>query len=420
MKKKMLKVALRGANARMSRAARAGRVALAGAVAVAVLAPMLSSCGDNENADDVPEQKGAYIIAATSEDGAYLVQAEDILSGQVSIVGNGLEAASGTAWIYYKNKYVYRLQYRQGDAGEGSSYALNEDGKLYVRKELFQAPRYTTYGVFGDHVITAAEVTQADGTPGIQFAFIDAEASSYTTKIVASANLTGNGEKATISGILEVGDRFFSAVCPTPTTPQFPDSVWVAIFDKDLNYVIARDNRLGAASGRMQSAYYSGLAKDDNDNVYVFSSGLVNTSTTKPAGALRIKKGETRFDPDYFFDIEAAAEGRNLNRVWHITGNYFLLQMCNDAASPNGQQANMLAVVDVVAKSYRLVSGLPSPDVMTLMSITPHAENGKIAVPVVSTEDYPYIYLIDPATASASKGLEIVAEGATAVGKLTY
>jgi hypothetical protein len=167
----------------------------------------------------------------------------------------------------------------------------------------------------------------------------------------------------------------------------------------------------------MRSAYYSGLAKDDNDNVYVFSAAL-DANTTKHSGALRIKKGETQFDPNYFFDIQSIADGRHLNRVWHITGDYFLLQMCNDATTPNGQQATILAVTDVVKKTYRPVTGLPSPDIMTLMSITPYTENGKIAVPVISTDAYPHIYIIDPITASAVKGLEIVAEGATAVGKL--
>ncbi|MDR3266182.1 MAG: DUF4374 domain-containing protein [Tannerella sp.] len=384
------------------------------------LSILCASC-DKEGNNVAPEpQKGAYIIAATSEDGAYLVQADSILSGQVSIIGNGLEAESGTAWIFYKDTYVYRLQYRQGDAGEGSSFALDADGVLYKRGASFQAPRYTTYGVFGDAIVTAAEVTQTDETPGIQFSFIDSEASTYTTKTIPSANLTGNGEKVTVSGILEVGDKFFSSVCPTPTAGTvYPDSVWVAIFDKDLNYTLARDNRLSYATGRMRSAYYSGLAKDDNDNVYVFSAAL-DANTTKHSGALRIKKGATQFDPDYFFDIQAIADGRHLNRVWHITGDYFLLQMCNSAEAPNGQQATVLAVTDAVKKTYRLVTGLPSPDIMTLMSITPYAENGKIAVPVISTDEYPHIYIIDPVTASAVKGLEIVAEGATAVGKLTY
>jgi hypothetical protein len=387
---------------------------------VLALSILCVSC-DKEVNNDAPEpQKGAYIIAATSEDGAYLVQTDDISSGQVSIVGNGLEAESGTAWIFHQNKYLYRLQYNQGNPGEGSSYALDADGKLYKRVSLFQTPRYTTYGVFGTNVVTAAEVTRTDDTPGILFAFIDAESSSITQKTIAGGNFTGNGEKATLSGILEVGDKFFAGVCTSVvggTTTAYPDSVWVAIFDKDLNYTIARDNRLSYATGRMRSAYYSGLAKDDNDNVYVFSAAL-DANTTKHSGALRIKKGETQFDSDYFFDIQTIADGRHLNRVWHITGDYFLLQMCNSAEAPNGQQATILAVVDVVKKTYRLVTGLPSSDSMTLMSITPYAENGKIAVPVISTDEYPHIYIIDPATALAVKGLEIVAEGATAVGKL--
>jgi hypothetical protein len=423
MKTTMMKVALRGANARKSSIARMGRVALMGTM-VAVAVPLWSSC---DKANDAPPQKGAYVIAATSEDGAYLLQADSISAGQISIVGNGKEAQAGTAWVFYKDKYAYSLYYRQGDPAQASAYELDADGKLQIRANTFQLPaRYTTYGVFDKYIVTAVAVTQTDETPGLQFVFLNVDDQSLTTKIIAGDNFTGNGETATLSGILEVGDKFFSGVCTTPavngggstgTVTAYPDSVWVAIFDKDLSYTIARDNRLSYASGRLRSTYYSGLAKDDNDNVYVFSSAF-ESSTTKPSGVLRINKGETRFDPDYFFNIEEKANGHNLIRVWHITGSYFLLQMY-DAVTPTILgAANTLAVVDVVGKTYKEVTGVPSPDKMTLTSITPYAENGKIAVPIISTDEHPYIYIIDPATATAVKGLEIEAEGATAVGKL--
>jgi hypothetical protein len=394
---------------------------------VLALSILCVSC-DKENNNDVPEtQKGAYIISATSEDGSYLVQADDISSGQVSIVGNGLETESGTAWVFYNDKYAYRLFYRQGDPAQVSAYELGTDGMLKIRTNTFQLPsRYTTYGVFDKYIVTAVSVTQTDDTPGLHFNFLDVTDQTLTSKIIGAGNFTGNSETANLSGILDVGDKFFSGVCTTPavnpggttgTTTEYPDSVWVAIFDKDLNYVIARDGRLSYSTGRYRSAYHTNLAKDDNDNVYVFSSAYDNR-TTKPSGALRIKKNETHFDPDYFFDIQALSNGRHLFKVWHITGDYFLLQMYNTPNQTSEAAWGVLAVVDVVKKTYKEVTGLPALDKISSIGATPYAENGKIAIPIVSTDAYPYIYIIDPATASAVKGLEIVAEGATAVGKL--
>jgi hypothetical protein len=388
---------------------------------------ILPSCDKDENKEQ--QTKGAYLISASSADGSYLLQSEDITSGQVSIVGNGIESDASTAWIFYRDQYAYSLMYRQGDPATVSAYEINAEGSLQKRMNEYQMPsRYTTYGYFGNYIVTAVSITRSDETPGLSFNFLDVTTQSITEKTIASGNFTGNGETANLSGILEVGDKFFSGVCTTPavnaggstgTSTAYPDSVWVAIFDKDLNYTILRDNRLSYATGRYRSGYHTNLAKDDNDNVYVFSSAY-DSRTSKPSGALRVKKGETRFDPDYFFDIQTLAQGRHLFKVWHITGDYFLLQMYNTPNQTSEAVWSVLAVVDVVKKTYREVTGLPALEKITSIGNTPYAGDGKIAVPVVSSDEYPHIYIIDPVTATASKGIEVVAESISAIGKLSY
>ncbi|MDR3251926.1 MAG: DUF4374 domain-containing protein [Tannerella sp.] len=389
---------------------------------------VLASC-DKTNNDDSKQSKGAYLIAASSADGSYLLQSEDIASGQVTIVGNGIESDASTAWIFYRDKYAYSLMYRQGDPATVSAYELDAEGNLTPRMSQYQMPsRYTTYGSFGDYIVTAVSVTRQDETPGLAFNFLDVKNQTITEKVIAAGNFTGNGETANLSGILEVGDRFFSGVCTTPavnaggtagTVTEYPDSVWVAVFDSDLNHTVIRDGRLSYATGRYRSGYHTNLAKDADDNVYVFSSAY-DSRTTRPSGVIRIMKGEDRFDPDYFFDIQSAANGRHLYKVWYITADYFLLQMYNTPNQTSEALWSILAVVDVTKKTYREVTGLPALDKITSIGATPYAEDGKITIPIVSTDEYPHIYVIDPATASAARGLEIIAEGATAVGKLTY
>ncbi|OAV69703.1 hypothetical protein Barb6XT_00339 [Bacteroidales bacterium Barb6XT] len=390
-----------------------------------------SSCDDETSVPEPPvvTEPFQYVIVATSEDGTYILQTNDISSGQISIVGNGIETEAATAWIFYGTQYAYDLVYRQGDPAQVAAYELGADGKLKKRLNTYQMPsRYTTYGYFDNYITTAVSVTRADNTPGLSFNLLDVKTQSITEKVIAAGNFTGNGETANLSGILEVGDKFFTGICTTPavnaggttgTATAYPDSVWVGIFDRDLNCTLLRDNRLSYATGRYRSSYHTNLAKDDNDNVYVFSSAYDNR-TTKPSGALRIKKGETRFDPDYFFNIQLLAGGRHLFKVWHITGDYFLLQMYNTPNQTAEAVWSVLAVVDVAKKTYREVSGLPALDKIASVGSTPYAGDGKIAVPIVSDNEYPYLYIIDPVTATATKGLEVIAEGITAVGKLTY
>jgi hypothetical protein len=402
--------------------------------------PAFSSC-DKENSKDkvdVPgkavdppagkdEPSHQYVVVATSQDGTYILQADSLTSGQISIVGNGVETEAATAWIFYKEKYAYDLVYKQGDPAEVAAYELGTDGRLKRRLNTYQMPsRYTTYGYFGDYVVTAVSVTREDGTPGLSFNMLDVHTQTITEKTIPGGNFTGNGESANLSGILEVGDTFFSGICTTPAVnaggaagavTEFPDSVWVGIFDRDLNCTILRDDRLSYATGRYRSGYHTNLAKDEDDNVYVFSSAY-DSRTTKPSGALRIKKGETRFDPDYFFNIQELAGGRHLFKVWHISGSYFLLQMYNTPNQTAEAKWSILAVADAEKKTYREVTGLPATDKISSIGSAPYAGDGKIAVPIVSTDEYPHIYLIDPVTATAVKGLEIVAEGIVAVGKL--
>jgi hypothetical protein len=398
----------------------------------AALLPAFISCDKEDNGGkETPDvtQPYQYVVVATSQDGTYILQADDIASGQISIVGNGIETEAATAWIFYKEKYAYDLVYKQGDPAEVAAYELDADGKLKRRLNTYQMPsRYTTYGYFSDYVVTAVSVTREDETPGLSFNLLDVNNQKITEKVIPGGNFTGNGETANLSGILEVGDTFFSGICTTPavnaggsagTATAFPDSVWVGIFDKDLNCTVLRDGRLSYSTGRYRSGYHTNLAKDENDNVYVFSSAY-DSRTTKPSGALRIKSGETRFDPDYFFDIQSQAGGRHLFKVWHISGNYFLLQMYNTPNQTSEAVWSILAVVDVEKKTYREVTGLPATENITSIGSTPYAGDGKIAVPVVSKDEYPHIYIIDPATATAVKGLEIIAEGVAAVGKLTY
>ena len=140
--------------------------------------------------------------------------------------------------------------------------------------------------------------------------------------------------------------------------------------------------------------------------------------TTLPAGVIRIDTSTEEIDPGYYCNLEALSGGPAFQNTWYIGGKYFLLLMYNKAcpAGSSELKANALAVYDTEARTLRQVAGLPS----TLSSIgnTPYMENGKAYVPVSTSDGYPAIYCVDPATAVATKGLTVEATSLDGVGKL--
>jgi hypothetical protein len=194
--------------------------------------------------------------------------------------------------------------------------------------------------------------------------------------------------------------------------------VWVAAYDANLNLKrIYRDNRISYASGRYRSQYYSQIGKAADGTVYVFS-GSYESTTTLPCGALRINKNATAFDANYYFNIEALTDGYHFRKVWHIAGDYFLLEIYNDKTVSATGAASQYGIVNMNAKTFAWVTGIPTAAQITGTGL-PMAYDGKMYFPITATGADPAIYIIDPATASAVKGVSV--SGATsinAVGEL--
>jgi hypothetical protein len=80
--------------------------------------------------------------------------------------------------------------------------------------------------------------------------------------------------------------------------------------------------------------------------------------------------------------------------------------------------ATRYGVVDVAAKTFKWITGIPAKDKITGTGL-PMAHEGKMYFPIVEEGAYPAVYIIDPATAAAQKGISI--QGATslnAIGRL--
>lgn len=402
-------------------------------------AAVMTSCSKSDGPGAGGDFDAKYFIAAEGEGGDYdyLITADDLTQGSVSIAGNGLEVRSGYTWIYPNPATAIGFIYQKGDPGVGLGITIDPTGAIVPSgSEFLIESRFTTYGVADGLAITSVSGQPVPDEPDTYQSIFNVvnpdEGNAKTTKNFVTSNMTGTGEFFTFSGIVDGGDgTFLTAMVPSKTLPNtggggstgdtdYPDSVWVAKFDTDLNLIkVYGDDRLSYSTGRMKSGYHSQIANDASGNAYVFS-GAYSEQTSKKAGVIRINRGEDEFDPEYYWDLEAESDGYKFMKVWHVTGDYFLLNYYNKPNSTNHEDGyTKYAIVNAAEKSFQwLESGFPKPEEIVDASNAFSAE-GKAFIPVTVENEKPAIYIIDAETASATRGLEVEAAGINGVGKLS-
>ena len=405
------------------------------------------SCKKDKNEpENPPVAEKEFLIDAKGTDKSFALYVSNLESGEVSISSNFEELPeTGYFWSFGQNTAV-GLAYKGQTPGIGVSYKRNGD-KLEKITD-FQVPsRFTTYGFFdkyfvvnvGGQTLAGQQINGKDRNDGATFIFhnvSDYKVATQTT--IGTLEITkdlgkNNKEIASFSGILDRGNgEFLSSMIysernqPRPgsgsTTAAITklDSIWVAAFDKNMNLKrIYKSDKLGYSSGRFRSQYISQLGKADNGDVYVFS-GHFEKNSTKPAGALLIKKDATDFDKDYFFNIDALSGGHPFRSVFHITGAKFLIEFYNDKNIETNSPAAKYAIVDAAAKTLTWVTGLPEPaNITSTVGVIAMGYKGKCYLPVAEKNNDAAIYVIDPTTAQAKKGLVVKgAQGIRGIGKI--
>lgn len=413
-----------------------------------------SSCSSHDDENNGEEGNGSeqvdkkhFFISVTGETSEYLMQTDNLENNDLSIRENVKQLElSGYTWVFNQAPSVaVRLIYSKGDPGIGLGYQLNSQGKLAEIGQFQVTTRFTSYGYFDNYLLSSvggktpvdekgSALLDEEGnerTDAVSFNFININSGlTMQEKQLNTLNITGNGEQATLSGVIDMKDGTFlsSLVLSQPRDPEatggsstgvvtYPDSVWVAALDKDLNVKhIYRDDRISYSSGRMRSQYYSQMGKTTDGTVYVFS-GSYEETTTKACGALRIKKGATEFDKDYYFNIQELSNGYKFRKVWPIVDNYFLLEFYNVLEIETMSPATQYAIVDVKNKILNWVEQIPNKDKIINTGI-PMSYKGKMYLPITEEGMNPIVYIIDPNTAMANKGIAI--HGATSINAIGY
>lgn len=398
----------------------------------------MASCSNDDDTGggkDVVQKTGEYIIAVKSSSASreYIIQTDKIDGEDLNIADNVFELPSTDyTWVFRDNMavgLVYQFQY----AGLGYAMRLKSDKTIEKVGEFTISNRFTNFGFFGDTFVTSVSgQIKSDNSrnDGATFSFWDLnnKMNNLSEKTLWTEDITGNGEQITFSGVVDMGNGVFLSSMVESDFHQtgtgngssignvlYPDSVWVAALDKDLNVKrIYRDNRISYAAGQFRSQVWSQIVKAEDGTVYVFSNNNVNThndvKTKNPCGVLRILPGATEFDKSFFFNLDEKLDGYRFRRVWHATGNKFFLEIYRDKSASTVTPGTQYAIADMDTKNVTWVTGVPGKNSIIsgqFSGCIPLYDNGKIYMPITASGSDAALYVIDPETGVATKGITI-------------
>lgn len=403
---------------------------------------LFTSCS-NENdltngGNDIIKEKGQFFIGVRGNNAEYIMQAKSLESGELNINNNVFELPTvDYAWVF-KNNLAIGMAYQQQNPGVGYGVELQPDTTLKKINELNIAARFTNYGFFDHYLITSVCGQEIGGNnDGARFIFWDFNRGLASVKdtTIHTEPIAGNGEQVTFSGIIDTGNGEFLTSMIESNFHQvgtgngssvgdvkYPDSVWVAAFDKDLNLKrIYKDNRISYSAAQYRSQVFPQMGIADDGTIYVFS-GAFETTTKHPAGALRIRKGATEFDKDYYFNIQTYTEGYKFRRVWHLTKSKFILEIYSGKDNNLMMtKATQFAIVDMDTQDFKWVTGIPEKNNISSGGTSgsiPMYYNGNVYIPITEYEQDPAIYIADVNTGIAHKGAVI--KGATEIRALGF
>jgi hypothetical protein len=372
--------------------------------------------------------KGNYVITATpiASQGVadYLLTTSELEQGTISTVGNGIEQ-DGTYryYVVHKGKF-FSLLYGQGNPGAVTAYELTDDGTLKVVAN-FQSETVQVFAPVGDDILTIKVPRQGPNETASMYRIGTNELNVVDSKDINIVDLAGNGERAHFTWAKQVGNKVFApymsirGCCDDAFGTNNPDSAYIAIFSYpslELEKVI-KDNRTSYIG-----AYFNdGLLVDESGDVYAFSPAAAtlakaHTSTTKSA-FIRIKANTTEFD-SYYFDVQTASGGHHIRQQTYIGNGKVLLNMYGNANALTGNPK--LAIVDLYSQSFNWINGVP--DEINSLSTpynnnTASADKGSIYVGI-NTPDGSWIYKVDVASFTATKGLEVEGGKITSIVKV--
>lgn len=377
-----------------------------------------SSVGPDPDPTPTETEPGITLSFKTTggDETEFIITRDDIMQGEISAVGTGIEQ---TGWRFYY--HVGKTLFASGfsDDNQCAGYAADANGDIVKKGEFIFENALEMFGQSDDNqTLLAMEIPRA-GFANRRLHFVDVN-TVLVSKIVGTRIFESQEDSlvAWPTALQVRGDKLFIPFHKMDaagffTTPS-PDSALVAVYSypnmgTEPEKIISdpRTSNIGVNGAT------TGLIEADNGDLYSFSCGAEMAgfapASTKPSGILKIPAGSTDFDPNYFFDIEAATGGKIF---WfdYVGNNKAIARILTDdnggswAAYGRDVFNQKLVIIDLAAQTVTDVANVPLHAKRYTSPIT--LQDGKVFVSI-ETATEAYVYQVDVASATATRGAKI-------------
>ncbi|MDQ1090387.1 DUF4374 domain-containing protein [Siphonobacter sp. SORGH_AS_1065] len=364
------------------------------------LAVYLFSCKKEENV--TPDGPQHFTIASWTQDLQYVAATPSLMEGSLSFKGKGLEA-NGSRYLWHK-QYVYLMNLPEK---KFIQYEMGKDGSIQQKAYLLTdgiVPNYfQSLNIVDDNTLLVLGAMDSGNNGKIGWALINIAdfrvTSKGTLQVPFDASKPGveffPGKGYVDNGKFILGGYFYDNAGKSFVV----DGVRALVYDyPSMNNMKVIQTK--ATAGGIGYDYLSTLDKDEDGNHYfVVSAGKFWTGLGGKSGIVRIKKGESDFDKDYFFDVttplgkQACLMGLNYVSNGIAFGTVQFEEMMT---SIRDRYKNIAQVVKLDLKNQK-VTLMNSPLSPVGMVRSPLVYNGKYYTSIAPINAEAFIYEFDPA-----------------------
>lgn len=297
-------------------------------------AMLLTACGsDSSDSNGTTADNDNFTFALTTERSTvkpnYLITQKDIMDVNSTITsqGQGIEI-SDFAYFYAVNNTLFSLS-----STSVKAYAV-QNGEVKEINEV--QPGQITYATFGNANNEKLLAIDSNWSGLLDHKLYTFDAA--TGKSEGSVDLTilsDNSKGAAWPTALVIRDN--ELYVPYIKLAYIDEATGVVTPDADAGFVAVFDYPLtdGAqpkktittdtVSNIGTHGSSTGLVKAENGDLYGYTNGEISggfkPASSKPSSIVRIKNGETEFDSDYTFNIEAATNGGKIFWMDYVGNN---------------------------------------------------------------------------------------------------
>jgi len=253
----------------------------------------ITACDDDDSSTGSSTEKHNFILTNVIGDGEYLGTFENLEQAEYTNT-DAYEMVSGITVYNYNNLILVA----EGFSGNKvHKYERNaSDGRLTYSGELSMPLASKPCEICFLNDTTAYVSLHGKGS----LAIINPTKLTKTGEIDLTSYAVGDNNPD--PGSLIIRDNYlFVALNQYKTQMTAYDSAYVAVINLTTNKVekVITDERATAIGPSLHSKAFM----DEDENIYFYSSAIWGYQDGAKDGFLRIKKGETEWDPNYYFSI---------------------------------------------------------------------------------------------------------------------